>query len=196
MKRMTLRIFGVLGLALGLSVAGLRADVIEQVLVKVNGEILTKTDVEQLQVSALRASNPNVTAADLQNDVALRKMLDEVTPRVIVNAIDELLLLIPPDGAEIGSGEVELVELDHARADQAIAEPQRRLLDLDNDDVGQNLPQFRRIEGGAQRNGILNAAPRLPIVVEAMDAGRIELGKVEPVDLVDHGSDGAAARWD
>ena len=100
MKRMTLRIFGALGLALGLSVAGLRADVIEQVLVKVNGEILTKTDVEQLQVTALRASHPNVSAADLQNDVALRKMLDEVTPRVIVNAIDELLLV--QRGRELG----------------------------------------------------------------------------------------------
>ena len=100
MKRMTLRTFGALGLVLGLSVAALRADVIEQVLVKVNGEILTKTDVEQLQVTALRASNPNITAADLQNDVALRKMLDEVTPRVIVNAIDELLLV--QRGRELG----------------------------------------------------------------------------------------------
>ena len=100
MKRMTLRIFGALGLALGLTAVGLHADVIEQVLVKVNGEILTKTDVEQLQVTALRASNPNITANDLQNDVALRKMLDEVTPRVIVNAIDELLLV--QRGRELG----------------------------------------------------------------------------------------------
>src|SRR5688572_14766346 len=107
--------------------------------------------------------------------------------------IDDLLLLIPPDGAQIETCEVELVELDHARADQAIAEPQRRLLDLDDDDVGQQLAQFRRIEGGAQRNGMLRAAPRSPIVVEAMDAGRVELGEVEPVDLMDHGSDGAAA---
>ena len=44
----------------------LRAEVIEQVLVKVNGEILTKTDVEQLQVTALRASNPNVSPSDLR----------------------------------------------------------------------------------------------------------------------------------
>lgn len=80
--------------------AGLQAEVIEQVLVKVNGEILTKTDIEQLQVTALRASNPNLSTADLQNDVALRKMLDEVTPRVIVNAIDEMLLM--QRGKELG----------------------------------------------------------------------------------------------
>ena len=33
----------------------LRAEILEQVLVKVNGEILTKTDLEQRQVQALRA---------------------------------------------------------------------------------------------------------------------------------------------
>ena len=98
--RMNLRLVGAAALVVGSAVAGLRADVIEQVLVKINGEILTKTDIEQLQVTALRASNPNVSAADLQNDVALRKMLDEVTPRVIVNAIDEMLLV--QRGRELG----------------------------------------------------------------------------------------------
>ncbi|MBA2354417.1 MAG: peptidyl-prolyl cis-trans isomerase [Acidobacteria bacterium] len=84
----------------GLAVAGLRADVVEQVLVKVNGEILTKTDLEQLQVTALKATNPNVTAADLQNDATLRKLLNEVTPRVIINAVDEMLLV--QRGRELG----------------------------------------------------------------------------------------------
>lgn len=100
MKRLNLRTLVALGLVVGLSMAGLRAEVIEQVLVKINGEILTKTDIEQLQVAALRANNPNVSPADLQNDQALRKMLDEVTPRVIVNAIDEMLLV--QRGKELG----------------------------------------------------------------------------------------------
>ena len=89
-----------LGLAAGLSIAGLHAEVIEQVLVKINGEILTKTDIEQMQVTALRASNPNLNPNDLQNDAALRKLLDDVTPRVIVNAIDEMLLV--QRGKELG----------------------------------------------------------------------------------------------
>ena len=38
----------------GLASAGLRAEIIEQILVKVNGEIFTKSDLEQRQVSALR----------------------------------------------------------------------------------------------------------------------------------------------
>ena len=97
---MKLRRLAGLSLALGMTLTALRAEVIEQVLVKINGEILTKTDIEQLQVTALKASNPNVTAADLANDQALRKMLDDVTPRVIVNAIDEMLLV--QRGRELG----------------------------------------------------------------------------------------------
>ena len=100
MMRMNLRLFGAACLALTLAATGLRADVIEQVLVKVNGQILTKTDVEQLQVTALRASQPDISAADLENDQQLRKLLDEVTPRVIVNAIDEMLLV--QRGRELG----------------------------------------------------------------------------------------------
>ena len=41
-----------------LSAGALRAEVIEQVLVKVNGEIFTKSDLETRQVEALRAHGP------------------------------------------------------------------------------------------------------------------------------------------
>ena len=43
-----------LALAAVCVVAAPRAEIIEQVLVKVNGEIFTKTDLEQRQVAALR----------------------------------------------------------------------------------------------------------------------------------------------
>ena len=36
------------------------ADIIEQVLVKVNGEIITKTELESRQIAALRQKNPNL----------------------------------------------------------------------------------------------------------------------------------------
>ena len=75
--------------------AGMRADVIEQVLVKVNGDIITKTQLEQRQVAALRQrlNGQNVDPEMLKNDEQLKKALAEITPRVLVNAIDELLLL-------------------------------------------------------------------------------------------------------
>ena len=76
-------------------------EVLEQVLVKVNGDIITKTDLEQRQVAALRQRlNGQVDQSALKNDEQLKKMLAEVTPEVIVNAVDELLLL--QRGRELG----------------------------------------------------------------------------------------------
>jgi peptidyl-prolyl cis-trans isomerase SurA len=70
-------------------------DVIEQVLVKVNGDIITKTELEQRQVQVLRQrlNGQNVDPEMLKNDEQLKKALAEITPQVIVNAVDELLLL-------------------------------------------------------------------------------------------------------
>src|SRR5688572_32831653 len=71
----------------------LRAEIIEQVLVKVNGDIITKTDLETRQIAALRERlNSPVDAAALKNDEALKKALLDVTPDLLVTAIDELLL--------------------------------------------------------------------------------------------------------
>jgi peptidyl-prolyl cis-trans isomerase SurA len=70
------------------------ADVIEQVLVKVNGDVLTKTDLEAKQVAALRGRiNSAVDADAMKNDETLKKMIGEVTPKILVDTIDEMLLL-------------------------------------------------------------------------------------------------------
>jgi peptidyl-prolyl cis-trans isomerase SurA len=83
-----------------LSGAGLRAEIVEQILVKVNGEIFTKTDLEQRQVSALRQKGQQF---DLKNDASnqqLRKALDEITPQLLVEALDEMLMV--QRGKELG----------------------------------------------------------------------------------------------
>jgi peptidyl-prolyl cis-trans isomerase SurA len=78
--------------------AGLGADIIEQILVKVNGEIITKTDLEQRQIAALR-QRPELQ--ELRgNDERLAQLLAEVTPQVIVEAVDELVLI--QRGKELG----------------------------------------------------------------------------------------------
>ena len=77
--------------------APLRADILEQILVKVNGDIITKSDLEQRQIAALRQRDPNFRPAD---DTELKKALNEITPDVIVNAVDELLLI--QRGRELG----------------------------------------------------------------------------------------------
>jgi parvulin-like peptidyl-prolyl isomerase len=74
-----------------------RADILEQVLVKVNGDIITKTELEQRQIAALRQKNPNLRSND---EAALRQALAEVTPEVIVDAVDEMLIL--QRGRELG----------------------------------------------------------------------------------------------
>src|SRR5688572_14060801 len=74
-----------------------QADILEQVLVKVNGEIITKTDLEQRQIAALRQRDPNFRP---DSDTALQKALSEVTPGVIVDAVDEMLML--QRGKELG----------------------------------------------------------------------------------------------
>ena len=73
------------------------ADILEQILVKVNGDIITKTELEQRQIAALRQRDPNFRPG---TDAELQKALAEVTPEVIVNAVDELLLV--QRGRELG----------------------------------------------------------------------------------------------
>src|SRR5690349_19157539 len=64
------------------------AEIIEAVLVRVNGDILTKTDLEQRQVQYMRARN--LQPAD---DAALKKTIEEITPEVVSDAIDEMLMV-------------------------------------------------------------------------------------------------------
>ncbi len=94
MKRMVWTLALMLLSALGLSAQG---TVLEQILVKVNGDIITKTDLEQRQIAALRQRDPNFRPG---SDAELQKALGEVTPEVIVNAVDELLLV--QRGRELG----------------------------------------------------------------------------------------------
>ena len=79
----------------------MQAEIIEQVLVKVNGDIITKTELEGRQVAALRQRmQGQVNPEALKNDATLKKMLADLTPQLLVNAVDELLLL--QHGRELG----------------------------------------------------------------------------------------------
>lgn len=68
-------------------------EIIEQILVKVNGEILTKSDLESRQIQALRDEERAIDPDRLRNDAELQKMLREVTPGILASAIDEMLLV-------------------------------------------------------------------------------------------------------
>ena len=76
------------------AVAGGRVEIIQQILVKVNGEIITKTELEDRQVAALRQR------AQQMSDDELKKAIAAITPDILVDAVDELLLL--QRGKELG----------------------------------------------------------------------------------------------
>ena len=80
-----------------LAVSAQQGEILEQILVKVNGDVITKTELEQRQIGALRQRDPNFRPA---SDAELQQALVEVTPDVIVNAIDEMLLV--QRGRELG----------------------------------------------------------------------------------------------
>ena len=82
------------------TVGAVRGEIIEQILVKVNGEIFTKSQLEARQVAAIRERNqerdPNLPVSDAE----LRQMLEEVTPELIVSIVDEMLIV--QHGKELG----------------------------------------------------------------------------------------------
>jgi peptidyl-prolyl cis-trans isomerase SurA len=69
-------------------------EIIEQVLVKVNGDIITKTDLERRQIEEIRRRlGSQVDEKALQNDAELKKVLLEITPKILVDAIDEMIVV-------------------------------------------------------------------------------------------------------
>lgn len=76
----------------------LQAEILEQVLVKVNGDIITKTEFEERQVAALR-NRPELANAG-PDSLELQRAVSESTPDLILDAVDELLLV--QRGRELG----------------------------------------------------------------------------------------------
>lgn len=95
LRRVVLALVVVLG-----TIATLRAEIIEAILVKVNGEIFTKSDLEARQVAALRQMGQQVDLKNNPSDEQLRRMLEQVTPDLIVSVVDEILVL--QRGRELG----------------------------------------------------------------------------------------------
>jgi peptidyl-prolyl cis-trans isomerase SurA len=71
-----------------------KTEILEQILVKVNGDIITKTDLEARQVGILRQRTQQMS------DEELKKAIAEVTPDILVDAVDEILML--QRGKELG----------------------------------------------------------------------------------------------
>ena len=142
----------------------LRAQIIERVLVKVNGDIFTQTELEERQTAAIRAR----LGVDLKPDMAnnneeLKKAMDEVTPQLLVDAIDELLLL--QMGKEKGyhlSDEQFKSWLENLRKEQNLTDDQKFQAALKQegmtiDDLRKNVEKQFLVEPGAARRSRIEA---------------------------------------
>lgn len=88
LKRITIALVAIVAFTVSSRVG---AEILEQVLVKVNGEIITKTDFEARQVAELR-NRPELANAP-PGGAELQKAIGEITPDLILTAVDELLLV-------------------------------------------------------------------------------------------------------
>ncbi len=78
-----------------------RPVVLQRVLVKVNGAVFTKTELEQMQIAELQQRNQRtLSQLDLQNDASLRAALIEITPGLLAGVVDNLILI--QRGRELG----------------------------------------------------------------------------------------------
>src|SRR6266496_4221407 len=97
-KRSKFRMWLVLAAAWAAVPAGVGAEIVEHILVKVNGEIFTKTDLEARQVAALRQRG--LQSDKNPGDEQLREALNMVTPQIMVDAVSEMLMV--QRGKELG----------------------------------------------------------------------------------------------
>jgi peptidyl-prolyl cis-trans isomerase SurA len=121
----------------------LRAEIIEQILFKVNGEIFTKTELEARQVAMVRQIGRDIDPRTPQGDAQLRRMLDEVTPEIIVNVVDEMLLV--QRGRDLGytvSDEQFTGYLDNIRKDNNLVDDEQFKAALKQE--GMTLEELRR----------------------------------------------------
>ena len=157
----------------------LGAEIIEQILVKVNGEIFTKTDLETRQVQAMRQRGIQLDPKSDPTDAQLRQALNTVTPQVMVEAVSEMLARPARQGAGLQAGRraVQADRRQHPQGKQArhrrevpggaqtgkhdrrrFAPPDRALDRGPAGRIGRSLRQGRHLRGrGAP---LLRRAPR------------------------------------
>jgi len=148
-------VFGVSLAALAAAIP-LRAEIIEQVLVKVNGEIITKTEFEARQVAELR-NRPELAKATAAS-AELQRAIGQITPDLILNAVDELLLVQRgrESGYALGDAQftqiVENIRKSNNLEDEARFKDALRQEGLSMDDLRRNLErqmlvsQVQRVE--------------------------------------------------
>jgi parvulin-like peptidyl-prolyl isomerase len=140
-------------------------ELLEQILVKVNGEILTKTDLEGRQVTALRQRGQQMP------DDELKKAIAQITPDLLVDAVDEMLML--QRGKELGykvTDEQFKRVLDNIRKENKLEDEAQFLAALKQE--GMDLPALRK---NIERSMIINQVQQVEVT------GRLNVTEDEAV---------------
>ena len=114
--------------------------VLERILVKVNGEIVTQTDLESQQITTIRQRGLQAAT-----DADLARILVEITPGVIAGVVDELLLV--QQGKELGYslGDEQFQGiLDGIKEENGFGTDEELLAALQQQE-GMGLPDLRRM---------------------------------------------------
>ena len=132
------------------------AEILEQVLVKVNGEIVTQTEFHKIQFAALRELQ-NQPDPGRVTDAELSKLLAQVTPQAIVTLVDEMLLMQRAKELSLAVGRASLrCSSRFGRTTNRIQEAFEAALKTDRHDAPATKQmiskQFHR-PGAAARNG-------------------------------------------
>jgi peptidyl-prolyl cis-trans isomerase SurA len=102
MKRVAVAAVAILALIVcDRPLAAQKSTIIQKVIVKVNGEIFTQTELEFQQIQALKQQNQTVASTEALTDARIAAALAPITPSILVAAVDELLLV--QHGKELGA---------------------------------------------------------------------------------------------
>lgn len=70
-----------------------KSEIIQRVLVKVNGEAFTQIDLERVQTETLAQQNQQANVKTAQTDTVLQRRLQQITPGILVQVVDDMLLV-------------------------------------------------------------------------------------------------------
>ena len=137
-----------IAIGLALTATGFAQHVFERVVVKVNGDILTRQQIdERIRSVIAQEEGRGVTLTDIRTEPALQQKASALVPRVVGEAIDELLVL--QRARELGFGVTD------DDVDRVIAR-MRLDNDIKSDEEFADLLRGQGIPQDALRNNIRN----------------------------------------
>ena len=130
--------------------------VIERILVKVNGEIVTQTDLEGRQISLLRQQGYQPTT-----NADLAEALRDLTPGLIASVVDELLMVQRGRELGYGLGDEQFESLLEGIKEENNFATDEALLEALSEQEGMSLEELRRT---MERQMLVNQVQQIEIL--------------------------------